>query len=105
MKLIKIYTGASLEREDYPVHPFLASQEAYDKLCTFNNDESEEMVAYTNQCDAAALLYYAGIEMGIDVHVFVDGKKSNLNKAFEKWNKAIDFLNVILNELEKDGRR
>lgn len=106
MKLIIINTGITVKQEDFPAHPLLAAKSAYEMIQNFSKDiAAEKMEVYTNQCDAVSTLYYVGIGMGIKINVFVDGKKSTLNSAFGKWNKAIAFQRKIFDNLEKKGRR
>jgi hypothetical protein len=52
----------------------------------------------TVSTDATDIYYHYGKKLGIDIHIYLDGKEITFPKLFTSYNKSIDYCDFIVNK-------
>ncbi len=98
MGKIVIHTGKSVKQEDLiyinggSIHPLSAVEYAKSMIDGLIGVDDANTNINTNIPDFVSMVWHYGLQAGINVEIYVDGKMSNLEGAFEEYNNAFNFI-------------
>lgn len=80
------------------LHPLYEAKKAKsncDKLFE-STDENWTLTVFTVSTDAVAVYCYYGKDtLGLDVHLYLNDKETDIESVFESFNKSLDFIDEI----------